>query len=665
MAIVEAPQQLTVPEPALPEATPMGVFQRPTATTGWRSWVTTIDHKKIGKMYGFMSIIFFIIGGVEALLIRTQLATPNGTLLSAQVYNEVFTMHGTTMIFLVVMPLGVAFMNYFIPLQIGARDVAFPRLNAFGFWTFLAGGIILNSSFLLGGAPDNGWYNYAPNSLVVYSPTHGVDFWTVGLITTGLASLVTAINIITTVINMRAPGMTWFKLPVFTWMSLVGQFMLLFAIPVLTAAQFMLLFDRRFGANYFEVAQGADPLLWQHLFWIFGHPEVYIMIMPAFGMTSDIVPVFSRKPLFGYKVMVLSGIAIGFLGWGVWAHHMFTSGMGPVSVAAFAVGSMTIAIPTGVKIFNWMATMWRGQIRFTTAMLFAIGMFTMFTLGGVSGITHAVSPADTQQHDTYYIVAHFHYVLFGGAFLVFMGAFYYWWPKMFGHKLSEKLGHWNFWLMMIGFNLTFGPQHILGLQGMPRRVYTYLPGYGWELWNMVSTIGSYILALSVLLFIINVVYSRRKAHAAGQFTCEPDPWDARTLEWTTSSPPPEFDFYEIPDVQDLDEAWHRKYAEDENGRLVRIAKMEDVMDKPNGKTPHMPSPSYWPIVAAFSVMLIGYGIIFSLALCAVGVFLLFVSTVAWGVEPSTHEEVPPAEPPSPDTGETGAAREIHEVGANV
>ena len=665
MAIVEAPQQLTVPEPALPESTPMGVFRRPTNTTGWRSWVTTIDHKKIGKMYGFMSLFFFIVGGVEALLIRTQLATPNGTLLSAQVYNEMFTMHGTTMIFLVVMPLGVAFMNYFIPLQIGARDVAFPRLNAFGFWTFLAGGIILNSSFLLGGAPDNGWYNYAPNSLVVYSPTHGVDFWTVGLITTGLASLVTSINIITTVINMRAPGMTWFKVPVFTWMSLVGQFMLLFAIPVLTAAQFMLLFDRRFDANYFEVAQGADPLLWQHLFWIFGHPEVYIMIMPAFGMTSDIVPVFSRKPLFGYKVMVLSGVAIGFLGWGVWAHHMFTSGMGPMSVALFAVGSMTIAIPTGVKIFNWMATMWRGQIRFTTAMLFAIGMFTMFTLGGVSGITHAVSPADTQQHDTYYIVAHFHYVLFGGAFLIFMGAFYYWWPKMFGHKLSERMGHWNFWLMMIGFNLTFGPQHILGLQGMPRRVYTYLPGYGWELWNLVSTIGSYILAASVLLFIVNVVVSRRKAHAAGQFTCEPDPWDARTLEWITSSPPPEFDFYEIPEVRDLDEAWHRKYVEDENGRLVRIAKMEDVMDKPNGKTPHMPSPSYWPLIAAFSVMLIGYGIIFNLALCGIGVFLLFLSTVAWGVEPSTHEEVPPAEPPTPDSGETGAAREIEEVGANV
>ena len=658
MAIVEAPRPLSIPEPDLPESSPLGVFKRPTATTGWRSWVTTIDHKKIGKMYGFSSVIFFLIGGIEALGIRTQLATPNGTLLSAETYNQFFTMHGTTMIFLFVMPLGVAFMNYFVPLQIGARDVAFPRLNAFGFWTFLAGGLMLNSSFILGGAPDNGWYNYAPNSLVVYSPTHGIDFWTVGLLTTGVASIVTSINFITTIVNMRAPGMTWMKVPMFTWMGLVGQVMLLFAMPVLAAAQFMLLFDRRFGANYFQVSQGADPLLWEHLFWIFGHPEVYIMIMPAFGLTSEIIPVFSRKPLFGYKVMVISGIAIGFLGWGVWAHHMFTSGMGPVSVAFFSVGSMTIAVPTGVKIFNWMATMWRGQIRFTTAMLFAVGMFTMFTLGGISGITHAVAPADTQQHDTYYVVAHFHYVLFGGAALVFFGAFYYWWPKMFGHHLNEKMGKWNFWLMMIGFNLTFGPQHILGLQGMPRRVYTYLPGYGWSLWNMVSTIGSYILALSVLLFLINVVVSRRKAHAAGQFTCEPDPWDARTLEWITSSPPPEFDFYEIPDVQDLDEAWHRKYAEDEHGRLVRVSKMEDVMDKPTGRVPHMPSPSYWPIVAAFGMMLLGYGIIFNLGLCAVGGFVLFVALMAWGIEPSTDESAHPPESPEPDEQGSGVQLEV-------
>ena len=663
MAIVEAPQPLVVPDgPGSVSPKPLGVFTRPSSTSGWRSWMTTVDHKKIAKMYGAASMVFFVIGGCEALLIRLQLAVPNGKVLSASLYNEIFTMHGTTMIFLVVMPLGTALMNYLIPLQIGARDVAFPRLNAFGFWCYLCGGILLNSSWILGGAPDNGWFNYAPNSSVVFSPTHGIDFWTVGLLITGIASLTGAVNLIVTVINMRVPGMTWMKVPVFTWMSLITQFMLLFAIPVLTCAQFLLLFDRRFGATFFDVSQGADPLLWQHLFWIFGHPEVYIMIMPAFGVTSELIPAFSRKPLFGYNVMVFSGIAIGFMGWGVWAHHMFTSGMGPMSVAAFSVSSMAIAVPTGVKIFNWMATMWRGKLRFTTPMLFAVGMFTMFTIGGLSGVTHAVSPADTQQHDTYYIVAHFHYVLFGGSFLAFMGALYFWWPKAFGHKLSEKLGKWNFWLMLIGFNLTFGPQHILGLQGMPRRVYTYLPGYGFELWNMVSTIGSFILAFSVLLFLINIAVSRHKAHAAGQFSCEADPWDARSLEWITTSPPPAHNFDAIPEVTELDEMWHRKYGEDENGRLVRMAKTEDVIDRGIATDVHMPSPSFWPLVVAIGLTIGGYGVIFSLPLGAVGLFILFAGVYGWALEPSTDEDVPPGQPhdPAEDDSEPGVAKPIPE-----
>ena len=583
--------------------------------------------------------MFFVVGGCEALLIRLQLATPNGKLLSADLYNQVFTMHGTTMIFLVVMPIGTAFMNYLIPMQIGARDVAFPRLNAFGFWSFLFGGLLLNSSWVLGGAPDNGWYNYAPNSGVVFSPTHGIDFWTIGLLITGIASLTGAVNLIVTVLNMRAPGMTWMKIPIFTWMSLVTQFMLLFAIPVLTAAQFLLLFDRRFGANFFKVQQGADPLLWEHLFWIFGHPEVYIMILPAFGATSEMIPVFSRKPLFGYPVMVISGIAIGFLGWGVWAHHMFTSGMGPWSVAAFSVGSMTIAVPTGVKIFNWMATMWRGKLRFTTAMLFSVGMVTMFTIGGLSGVTHAVAPADTQQHDTYYIVAHFHYVLFGGAFLAFMGAFYFWWPKAFGHHLNEKLGKVGFWVMLVGFNLTFGPQHILGLQGMPRRVYTYKPNYGFDLWNMVSTIGSFILAFSVLLFIINILYSRHQAHKPGAIPAGNDPWDARSVEWISTSPPPAHNFDVVPEITELDELWHRKYAEDERGRLVRVARTEDVVDKGVATNVHMPAPSYWPLVVAFGLVIVGYGMIFSLVMAAVGGFILFVGVYGWALEPSDDEDL--------------------------
>src|SRR4051794_33145817 len=490
---------------------PTGVFARPTGGEGWRSWVTTVDHKKIGIMYGAAAMFFFLIGGIEALIIRLQLAAPDGKLVSADLYNQLFTMHGTTMVFLVVMPIGAAFMNYLIPLQVGARDVAFPRLNAFGFWSFLCGGIVLNSAWLLGGGADGGWFNYAPNNGVTYSPTHGIDFWNMGLLITGIASLTGAINLIVTCLNMRAPGMTLMKMPVFTWMTLVTQFLLLFAIPVLTAAQFLLMFDRLFHANFFNVAKGANPLLWEHLFWIFGHPEVYLMILPAFGLVSEMLPVFSRKPIFGYPFIVFSGIAIGFMGWGVWAHHMFVSGIGPVSVTVFSLTTIFIAVPTGVKILNWTATMWGGKLKFDTPLLFCCGLITMFTIGGLSGVTHSVAPADTQQTDTYYIVAHFHYVLFGGAFFGFMGGFYFYWPKVFGYLLNETVGKWNFWLMLLGFNLTFGPMHILGLQGMSRRVYTYDANYGFDLWNKLATVGAFTLATSVALFLFNVVYSKVKA----------------------------------------------------------------------------------------------------------------------------------------------------------
>src|SRR6476646_5051176 len=551
-----AAMSITTPDatlPALPSGEgggprrTLGVFERPHTSTGWRSWVTTVDHKKIGIMYGASALFFFVIGGCEALLIRLQLATPNGKLLSADLYNQLFTMHGTTMVFLVVMPIGAAFMNYLMPIQVGARDVAFPRLNAFGFWSFLFGGILLNSSWLLGHAPDGGWFNYAPNSGIIFSPTHGIDFWNMGLIITGIASLTGAINLITTVLNMRAPGMTLMKMPVFTWMGLVTQFLLLFAIPVLTCAQFLLMFDRLFGADFFNTKAGADPLLWENLFWIFGHPEVYIMILPAFGVVSEIIPVFARKPIFGYPCMVFSGIAIGFMGWGVWAHHMFASGIGPISVAAFSMSTMFIAVPTGVKILNWLATMWGGKLTFTTPMLFAVGLVAMFTIGGLSGVSHAVAPADTQQTDTYYIVAHFHYVLFGGALFGFMGGFYFWWPKAFGYALSDFVGKINFWVLLVGFNLTFGPMHILGLQGMPRRTYTYRDGYGFNFWNMVSTIGAFIIALSMLIFFWNIGLSRRKAKA-NRLVMAADPWDGRRLEWMLTSPPPAHYFDEVPTV---------------------------------------------------------------------------------------------------------------------
>ena len=478
MAIIERPSDAvevvdeTTPSVATPESS-YGVFRRPVETTGWKSWLFTIDHKKLGIMYGVVAMFFFVVGGIEAMLIRLQLAGPNGTVLSADKYNQMFTMHATTMVFLFVMPMAAAFANYFVPLQIGARDVAFPRINAFGFWAFLFGGLFLNTSWFLGGGADGGWFMYAPNSSVAFSPSNGVDFWGLGLQITGVASLTGAINLIVTVINMRAPGMSLMKLPIFTWMVLVVQFLLLFAIPVITVALFMLMFQRSFDATFFSVEAGADPLLWQHLFWIFGHPEVYILVLPSFGIVSEILPVFSKKPLFGYPLVVFSGAAIGFVGWGVWAPDMFASGLGPISVAAFSVATMAIAIPTGVKIVNWTLTMWGGKLRFTVPMLYSVGVIVQFTIGGLSGVTHSVAPSDTQQTDTYYIVAHFHYVIFGGAVLGLFAGMYYWWPKMFGKMLNERLGRVNFWLTIIGMNLTFGPMHIVGLQGQPRRMYVW------------------------------------------------------------------------------------------------------------------------------------------------------------------------------------------------
>ena len=620
----------------------MGVFRRPVSTTGWRSWVFTVDHKKLGIMYGCAALVFFIIGGSEALLIRIQLAAGSNKVLSANAYNQLFTMHGTTMIFLFVMPMAAAFANYLVPLQIGARDVAFPRLNAFGFWAFLTGGIFLNTAWFLGGAADTGWFAYAPNTSVAFSPSHGVDFWALGLQITGIASLTGAINLIVTVLNMRAPGMSLMKMPVFTWMVLVTQFLLLFAVPVLTVALFLLTFQRNFGAAFFSVDKGADPLLWQHLFWIFGHPEVYILVLPSFGIISEVLPVFSRKPLFGYKFVVFSGMAIGFLGWGVWAHHMFTSGLGPVSVAVFSVATMAIAIPTGVKIVNWTLTMWGGKLRFTTSMIFAIGVIIEFTIGGLSGVTHSVSPSDTQQTDTYYVVAHFHYVLFGGAVLGLFAGFYYWWPKVFGKLLSERIGKWNVSFMIIGMNLTFGPMHILGLQGQPRRMQIWTEfraGDGFfngAFWNLVSSIGAFVLAFGVLLFIINVYKTWRSPELAPG-----DPWDARTLEWMTHSPPKEHNFDSIPVVHTLDEFFHLKYAEDdETGEIRKVVTYEQIMDEQTAKADkhiHLPSPSYWPIILAVGLPLIAYGIIFSHILAVFGGAVVMFGIFGWALEPSVAD----------------------------
>ena len=639
MAIVEErPLALPSGEPEAPARQPLGVFRRPSATYGWQSWLTTTDHKKIGIMYGAAALVFFMIGGVEALIIRAQLATPDGTLVSADLYSQLFTMHAVTMIFLVIMPMAAAFANYLVPLQIGARDVAFPRLNAFGLWAFLSAGVFLNTSWFLGGGADGGWFNYTPNAGVTFSPSHGIDFFALGLLMAGIASLTSALNLTVTVLNMRAPGMTLMRMPVFTWMVFVTQVLLVFAIPVITVALVLLALDRLFGANFFDVTAGADPLLWEHLFWIFGHPEVYILILPAFGIVSEVIPVFSRKPIFGYPFMVFSGIAIGFMGWGVWAHHMFVSGIGPVSVAAFSLSTMFIAVPTGVKILNWLGTMWGGKLRFDTPMLFAIALVGMFTIGGLSGVTHAVAPADTQQTDTYYIVAHLHYVLFGGAIMGLFAGLYFWWPKVFGYRLGEGLGKANFWLMIIGFNLTFGPMHILGLQGMSRRIVTYEEGLGFDFWNLVASIGAFVLAFGILLFFINVPLSRRRAKQAGPVG--PDPWDARSLEWMVSSPPPEHNFDQPPTVSGRDEWWYRKYGAGPDGRLVRMAEATDVMDPGVRTDVHLPSPSYWPLVLALGLPLIGYGLIFNLWWVIPGVLLLVAGIYGWGFEPSADPEAP-------------------------
>ena len=608
----------------------------PDPNRGVWSWITTVDHKRIGILYGISAIIFFVVGGIEALLIRLQLIGPNIDLLSADAYNQLFTMHGTTMVFLFIMPVGAAFGNYLLPIMIGARDVAFPRLNALSYWTFLAGAIFLSSSFFLGGFPDGGWFGYAP--LSTQPEVVRMDFWAIGLLLLGVASLLGAVNFITTIFAMRAPGMTMFRLPVFVWMQLVVAILLLFSIPIITVGLFEVLFDRNFGTNFFQAANGGDPILWQHLFWLFGHPEVYILILPAMGIVSEVLPTFSRKPLFGYQFVVFAGAAIGFLGFGVWAHHMFTSGLGPVAETAFALSTMTIAVPTGIKIFNWVATTWGGDLRLNTPMLFSIGFVAMFTIGGLSGVTHSVVPADTQQTDTYYVVAHFHYVLFGGAVFGIFAGIYYWFPKVVGRLLNDGLGKIHFWLMLVGFNLTFGPMHILGLNGQPRRTYTYGEDLGWEFWNQLATVGSFLIALSILLFLYNAFRSVRRGEVSG-----PDPWDARTLEWSTSSPPIAHNFDEVPVVTSLDDFWHRKYAEDADGLPVRLDTQpfdpSALPDDGVERHVHLPSPSYYPIIVALGLVTVAYGFVYLPAgflLVVPGLIGMLWGIFGWALEDIDH-----------------------------
>ncbi len=519
-------------------------------------WVASVDHKQIGIMYMLLSVVFLIIGGLEATLIRIQLAIPNNTFLSPEMFNQLFTMHGTTMVFLVGMPLVSGFANYLIPLMIGAKDVAFPRLNAMSFWILAFGGILLYFSFLTGSAPNAGWFSYAPLSTKPYSSLLGVDYWIIGLAVMGVGSIAGAINIITTVLCLRAPGMSLQRVPLYVWIMLMQSILVVLAIPPLNSALALLYIDRSLGAAFFEPARGGSAVLWQHFFWLFGHPEVYVFGLPSFAVVSEVIPVFSRKPIYGYAFVAGSSVAIVLLSYGVWAHHMFAVGLGPAAEIFFAAMTLLIAIPTGIKIFNWTATMWGGSLRLTTAMLFAIAFLVQFVIGGLTGVMFASVPIDWQLTDTYFVVAHFHYVLISSIVFGFFAAVYYWFPKMTGRLLNERLGKLQFWLWVIGFNGTFFVQHLLGLMGMPRRVYTYADLPGWAQLNALSSISVIFMIAGTFVLFWNIVRSLQHGSIAGN-----NPWEAYTLEWATTSPPPPQNFTSIPEIKSRRPLWDQDHPE--------------------------------------------------------------------------------------------------------
>jgi cytochrome c oxidase subunit I len=528
------------------------------------SWIITVDHKKLGLMYMMLAIIFLLVGGAEVLLIRIQLMVPDNHLISPQVFNRLFTMHGTTMVFLVGMPLVFAWANYIIPLQIGARDMAYPRLNAFSFWLTAFGALFLYFSFLggaglygVGNAPDVTWWAYAPLTARAFSPGNATDYWALALIVTGFGTLGGAINIIATALSMRCKGMTLMRMPLFTWLLVVDSGLLLITITPLTAAQVMLLLDRYLGSHFFDTQAGGQAYLWMHFFWIFGHPEVYVLVFPAFAIASEVIPVFSRKAIFGYPAMVAASVGIAFVSLGVWAHHMFTVGMTSAGNAFFVLSTMLVGIPTGIKIFNWVATMWGGKIRFATPMLFATAFVFQFLTAGLTGIMLSVAPWNWQLHSSYFVIAHFHYVLVGAiVFMVFAGI-YYWFPKATGRMMDETLGKWHFWLFFIGFHVTFDTMHFLGFEGMPRWIYTYPADRGWEHLNLVVSIGGLVQGVAVLIFAFNLISSLFKGKIAGN-----DPWDAWTLEWATASPPPVYNFATDPVVHSRRPLWDLKHPED-------------------------------------------------------------------------------------------------------
>jgi cytochrome c oxidase subunit I+III len=572
---------------------------------GPASWISTVDHKRIGMRYFYTGMIFFILGGIESLLMRSQLANANLKLLDPETYNQLFTMHGVTMMFLFAMPVLSGFGNFFVPLMIGARDMAFPRLNAFGYWMILAGGLFLYSAFLIGQAPDTGWFSYVPLASGKYSPGINTDFYALGLILLGISSTGGAINFIVTIAKTRAPGMTLNRVPIFVWGELAMALQIVFALPALTLAALLLILERKFGFHFYDKEGGGDPLLWQHLFWVFGHPEVYIVALPGFGIASAIIPTWARRPMIGYTFIVVGELAVALIGFGVWVHHMFAVGLPNVSLSYISLASFMVAIPSGIQVFAWLATLAASRPVLGTAMLFVLGFIAIFVIGGVTGVMSASVPFDQAIHDSYFVVAHMHYVLVGSALFPIFGAVYHWGPKMTGRLLGERLGKMSFWLMFVGFNLAFFPQHILGLLGMPRRVYTYEKGLGWEGYNQMSTIGAFILALGILATIFNWYRSRTRGQLAGN-----DPWGGETLEWYTTSPPPHYNFVTIPTVRSREPMWDQPelaggaQRPEEGGRTLtdgHSTLATSTLDARPQAVVHMPHPSPWPFLLTLAL----------------------------------------------------------------
>jgi cytochrome c oxidase subunit I+III len=624
--------------PALSDAE---LHEKLTATyrmrTGFWGWLTAVDHKSVAKRYLLTAFVFFLLGGLEAAVMRIQLARPENTLLGPDLYNQVFSMHGTTMMFLFGVPIQLAAALYLIPLMMGTRNIAFPRLNAFGYWVYLIGGVLLYTGFILNTGPDGGWFNYVPLSGPEYSPGKRIDVWAQTVTFTEIAGLIAAVELIVTILKQRAPGMSLNRLPIYAWTILVTSFVVLFAMPAVAIDSLMLAFDRLKATHFFNPAEGGDALLWQHLFWFFGHPEVYIMFLPATGFISEIIPTFARRRLFGHTAVVLSLVATGFLSFGLWVHHMFTTGVPQLGQSFFTAASILIAIPSGIQVFCWIATIWAGRPRLATPMLFSLGFIFLFVLGGITGVMVASVPFDQQAHDSYFVVAHLHYVQIGAFVFPLFAAIYFWFPKVTGRMLSERLGKVGFWLFFIGVNVTFFPQHFLGLQGMTRRIYTYAPETGWGALNLLSTAGAVTIVLSMIVFLVNVVRTLRSGKQVGD-----DPWGAPTLEWATTSPPPPYNFLHIPLVQGAYALWDRTAGKpvvtglSHERQEVLVTSALDAV--PQSRHVH-PSPSIWPLLSALTLGVTFVGGIFTAWAFVVGPALLAIALTGWG----WPKQKPPAE----------------------